>query len=142
MIRAGALAFLVLAAGPACVPDPGRPDRTAETYLRILAAEDARPSGGDELARLIAATDLDHLLLRQTAVRALGRLESSEVVGELTRHLGDPEPAVRSAAAEALAQAVHRSQGDAVLDALLGRAATEDDPEVAGVLAQSVGRLR
>ena len=116
----------LLVAGGCTPPDAGRPDRTSAQYLQIIALEDARPTGGDDLAALIAAAGTTHGYLRQTAVRALGRLENLELVDEIAKHLEDPAPEVRGQAAHALAQAVHRADGAAAgahVDALSRRGA-------------------
>jgi cyclophilin family peptidyl-prolyl cis-trans isomerase/HEAT repeat protein len=138
--RAATLALL--AAISACVPDPGRPDRTSEVYRAIVDAEDARPADGRSLDTLLDAADLEDPFLRRTAVRTLGRLEKPDLSASIVRHLVDPDPEVRATAAEALAQSVHRRDGGAVLDDLLGRIAVEEDSAVRGMLARSLGRLR
>lgn len=141
MKRAGALALLAISWGTACVPDAGRPVRTAETYGVILDAEDRRPANGDALGTLLDATELEDAFLRRTAVRALGRLENPQLSATIVRHLADPESEVRGAAAEAAAQSVHGEDGAAVLDALLDRVARESNATVRGALARSLGRL-
>ncbi len=139
-LRHSAAFGLVLLA--ACAPpDEGRPDPLATQYLRIVAAEDARPADGRDLETLIAATDHAHPLLRRTAIRALGRLENPELVEEIARHLDDADLEVRGQAADALAQAVHGQDGAAALLLLRDRVATESDPAVLGVLATSIARL-
>jgi len=132
----------LLVAGGCSPPDAGRPDRTSAQYLQIISLEDARPTGGDDLAALIAATETSHDYLRQTAVRALGRLENLELVDEIAKHLEDPAPEVRGQAAHALAQAVHRADGAAALNLLLEHLASEAQVNVRGVYAHSIGRLR
>ena len=132
----------LLVAGGCTPPDAGRPDRTSAQYLQIIALEDARPTGGDDLAALIAAAGTTHGYLRQTAVRALGRLENPELVDEIAKHLDDPAPEVRGQAAHALAQAVHRADGAAALNLLLEHLASETQVNVRGVYAHSIGRLR
>ena len=127
----------------ACAPpDAGRPNRAAEGYLAIVAAEDARPVDGPELESLIRATGYADARLRRTAVRALGRLENPALAGTITHHLDDADPSVRTEAANALAQAFHRVDGTPALDALLASAGSEQDEEVLGVIARSLGRLR
>ena len=74
--------------------------------LSVVAAEDARPTGGPALVRLHVLADSDSRFIRAAAVRALGRLENSgDVADSLERALSDPAPEVRAAAANALAQA-------------------------------------
>lgn len=149
MIRPGLRALLVLAAstsvGTACVPDGERPDPTRTSappvLRRILEAEDARPSGGGELETLIAATEDESGQVRRTAVRALGRLENPDLTAQISRHLADADPEVRMAAVDALAQAVHGTDGTLVSESLLARVGIEDHPGVRGTLARSLGRL-
>lgn len=139
--KGGRLALLALILAAACVPDAGRPDRTGGTYREIVDAEDARPSGGPALTTLLDALELDNAFMRRTAVRALGRLENPGLSDSIAPLLEDPVAAVRGAAAEALAQSVHRGDGGAVLGALLERVPREADAGVRGILAHSLGRL-
>ncbi len=149
MIRPGLRALVVLTAvasvGTACVPDGERAgtNRASEApvFRRVLEAEDSRPRGGDELESLIEATDAESPRVRRTAVRALGRLENPDLIAPISRHLADPDPGVRMAAAEALAQAVHGTDGSPVLAYLLSRTGMEDHAGVRGALARSIGRL-
>jgi cyclophilin family peptidyl-prolyl cis-trans isomerase/HEAT repeat protein len=127
------------------VPDgaratPGRANDTRDLE-RVLEAEDARPAEGGDLETLIAAAESEDVQLRRAATRALGRLENPELIAQLSRHLADPDPIVRSAAADALAQAVHTTDGALVLDHLLARVDVEDHAAVRGALARSIGRL-
>ncbi|MEE2897878.1 MAG: HEAT repeat domain-containing protein [Gemmatimonadota bacterium] len=141
--RLTALFCGVLLGTAACTPpDTGRPDRTAARYLQIVALEDARPIGEDELAALIGATRTSDDFLRLAAIRALGRLESPEHIEEIAEHLQDAVPDVRRQAVDALAQAVHRSDGDVALDLLLDHVGSETDAAVRGIYARSMGRLR
>lgn len=140
--RRGLPALLAVGIGTACVPDTGRSDETIDALRAILEAEDGRPSEGRQLRALLDATEVDDPSLRRVAVRALGRLENPTLSPAIARRLDDPDARVRLAAAEALAQAVHRVDGSAVLDALLPRVQSEADPEVRGMLARSVGRLQ
>jgi cyclophilin family peptidyl-prolyl cis-trans isomerase/HEAT repeat protein len=141
--RLTALVCGVLLSAGGCTPaDSGRPDRTSVEYLQIIALEDARPTGGEDLAALVAATETSHDYLRQTAVRALGRLENPELVEEIAKHLEDPVTEVRAHAVDALAQAVHRSEGAATLEVLLSHLTSEEEAAVRGVYAHSLGRLQ
>jgi len=125
----------------ACAPpDPGRADRRVVAYLRIVAAEDARPTEGRQLAVLRDGTRSPDAYLRQVAVRGLGRLENPELVDDIAPMLADLHPGVRSEAANALAQAVHRADGGAVLPLLLERVGIEQDSTVLASLARSIGR--
>ncbi len=138
------LSFLAVAlAASACSPpDPGRPDLEARAYLRIVAAEDARPTEGRDLETLLSALASPSPRLRAASVRGLGRLENPALVGRIAPVLGDAHRGVRREAANALAQAVHRGAGDAALPLLLDAVERESDPLVLGALARSLGRLR
>lgn len=134
------LATLALLAS--CVPDPGRSERADRDFLRIVAAEDARPSDGAHLRTLMHGTGHDLAFIRHASVRALGRLERPELLADIAPLLDDPSPAVRQSAANAVAQAFHTSDdAQPAADLLLGRVEAEEHPEVLGALARSLGRL-
>ena len=125
-----------------CVPDPGRADRTDVDYLRIVAAEDARPTDGPALRTIVDGTAHDLAFIRHAAVRALGRLANPDLLPGIEALLDDPSPMVRQSAIHAVAQAFHTS--DDATDAaelLLSRVDVENDPTVRGTLARSLGRL-
>ncbi len=142
-ILARGLACLTAAwlTGTACVPDAGRADRTAGDYLRLLAAEDARPADGPQLSLLVTATTRRQPILRSAAVRALGRLERPELLPRIAGLLPDPSATVRATAALAVAQAVHGEDGGTALPLLLDRVGRESHPAVRGSLAWALGRL-
>ena len=138
------LAYRVIVAATllsGCVPDAGREARLDADFLRLLAAEDARPTSGRDLNVLIEATRNDRVFLRSTAVRALGRLENPALLPYIESLLDDAAPLVRQTAANAAAQAVRTSDGNQVFHTLLGRVEAERDAEVLGTLARSMGRL-
>ncbi|HUF75140.1 MAG TPA: HEAT repeat domain-containing protein, partial [Longimicrobiales bacterium] len=124
------------------MPDPGRADRGRSDYLRVFEAEDARPTGGPELALLIASAEHPEPVVRRAAVRALGRLEEPAHRAVIAGRLADPAPSVRAAAALALAQSANGRDGTTVLEPLLERAPRENDPTARGALARALGRLR
>lgn len=131
----------IVAVSSSCTPpDVGREGGLPGAYLWIAAAEDARPDSGQDLATLIRAASGDRAFLRQAALRALGRLENPELIEEIEPALADPVASVRAEATNALAQAVHRVDGDLITDLLLERARVERDSVVLGVVARSLGR--
>ena len=144
------VAFFSVACSPADTPAPDPVgDELAARFLRVVAAEDARPSSGPELELLLRAaggaetgTAADSLA-RLVAIRALGRLEDPGQAGQLLGYLDDADPEVRGHAADALAQALFGHDGSVALEPLLARAeGGENDPRVLGVVARSLGRLR
>jgi peptidyl-prolyl cis-trans isomerase B (cyclophilin B) len=141
--RTRAILCLVGAAvTPACRPcDAGHPVAEAAAYLRIVAAEDARPTGGAHLHTLLEAAHDSSAFLRAAAVRGLGRLENPAMLGHIAPLLVDPDTAVRAQAANAMAQAVFRGAGADAATSLLARVGTEGNAWVRGVLARSLGRL-
>ena len=132
---AGAAALLAGAAW-ACSSPPG----LMGPYADIVAEEDARGARG--LGRVASHLENDDPDARRLAVRALGRLEDPERLGQILPLLEDPDAAVRAAAAAAAAQAVFRTKPGAVAAALAQRVEIEDEPDVLGGLATSLGRLR
>ncbi|MCG6955748.1 MAG: HEAT repeat domain-containing protein [Gemmatimonadetes bacterium] len=143
MSRSSVRTFLVvLVAVVACrPPDAGRDHRLAGAYLAIVAAEDARPTGGHDLDVLLDGERDPNASIRAAAVRALGRLENPSMIEPIEPLLVDASATVRAEAANALAQAVSRGAGDSAAQPLLERVDAETDPYVRGVLARSLGRL-
>jgi CubicO group peptidase (beta-lactamase class C family)/cyclophilin family peptidyl-prolyl cis-trans isomerase len=112
----------------------------AADWERVLAAEDARAATPAQLAVLREALGHEEPALRRMAVRALGRLERADVAGDIAPLLRDAEPGVRAHAANALAQAARGGSVDrAPLEAALR---AEGDAGAAGVMAESLGRMR
>lgn len=143
---------LALAPGAGAAQTPsGPPDPVV--LQRLLAAEDARGTGPDGLAPLLAARTGPDTMMRRVAVRGLGRLQRPELGRLLLLSLDDPLPSVRAEAANAVAQSVRRiKRGTTSSDttqlavreaaAALSRAlATEADSGAADLLGQSLGRL-
>jgi cyclophilin family peptidyl-prolyl cis-trans isomerase len=134
---------IVLAAALAAASVAGA--QTPTVYDRLLAAEDARAGTAAQLEVLRDGLRLADAELRAMAVRALGRLERAEMGPDIAALLTDPDAAVRTAAAHALAQALVRGDAAALAQAreAAGRAlAAESDPVAAAALAESMGRLR
>ena len=144
---------LTLVAVPAAAQAPaGFPVDTA-VLQRLLVAEDARGTGPDGLEPLLTALSGGDSLLRRLAVRGLGRFQRPELGRRLLPSLGDPIPAVRAEAANAVAQSLRRVRRTAAdtgstqlgareAAAAFARAlASEPDAGVVDALAQSLGRL-
>ena len=115
------------------------PTATQLAYAEIVAEEDARGDIG--LERVRAHLDGDDPAVRAMAVRALGRQEDRAWVPRLGDMLDDPEPAVRTAAAAALAQSVYGEDPGEAVSLLAGRVTRETDAAVVGALATNIGRL-
>ncbi len=109
--------------------------------VEIMAEEDRRPAFADASAMRGGLTS-DNALIRRFAARGLGRLEEPTVLAALGPTLADPDAAVRSTVAGAIAQSVFNADTGAAADLLRGRLADEPDPAVRGALAQALGRLR
>ena len=131
---------------------PARQGETAGLLEEILQIEDRRAPGETDVARLREALAHRDSLVLQRAARALGRLERPALVPLLFPLLQSPVPSVRSAAAEAIAQAAQGFRRDsspasrgqtwaALLTALRDQLPEESDPGVRGMLALSLGRL-
>lgn len=141
VVRTFALMTFVAASAAACVPDGPRPDPASRAEARSLAAGGAEPLAGADVDRLIDATAVEDARARLSAVRALGRLEDPSLVPDIAGSLADPDAGVRAATIEAMAQAVHGSDGAAVLERLQALVPLEEDPTVRAALARSIGRL-
>ncbi len=122
-----------------CAPEG--PTET-EALLEVLALEDARPLDAQELRSLASLAQAEDARTRRFAVRALGRLEDPAVLDMITPALSDDDPAVRGAAAWAVAQSVHTGEGAPAVAALLVAARAETAPGVKAELARSLGRVR
>ncbi|MDX1647837.1 MAG: peptidylprolyl isomerase [Longimicrobiales bacterium] len=141
--HSGIRALTVVLALSGCVPDATRRERRDEAFLRIVAAEDARPAGGRDLEILLRGTEHDLAFIRHAAVRALGRLEDPSLLDAIVPSMVDPSPRVRRSAVNAMAQALHgSSEVEATARLLMDRVRAESDPTVLGTIARSLGRLR
>lgn len=139
--RFGPAALLaLLAAACGAGERDGYRDRARDSaYAEIVAEEDARGEVG--LVRVLAHLEGPDPWLRAVAARALGRMEDPAWTSRLADLLGDPDAAVRSAAAFAVAQAVHGRDADGVVELLAARVPLEADGSVLGSLATGLGRL-
>ena len=139
-VRMGSVRLTALATlATGCADAPPPPSEAQIAYAEIVAEEDARGEIG--LERVQAHLENDDPWVRAMAVRALGRLEDPGRVTELGEMSDDPDPAVRSAVAAAMAQSVYGQDPGAALPRLVERIAEEGDAEVVGSLAVNLGRL-
>lgn len=138
---APALLFSACGAGDAGRPGdaPGSPSGRDSAYAEIVAEEDARGDIG--IVRVLAHLEGSDPWLRAAAARALGRFEDAAWTPLLADLLDDPDAAVRSAAAFAIAQSVHGHKVGDVVELLAARAPLEADGQALGSLATSLGRL-
>jgi cyclophilin family peptidyl-prolyl cis-trans isomerase len=126
--------------------------------LNVLAAEDRRAQQPRDLATLRTAARSGDPQTARLAVRALGRLERTDVIPDITPALRHPLPEMRSEAANALAQAAQgwAAAGAATAgtkasaavpaitplqDTLIARLGDEEEPGVRAALCESLGRL-
>lgn len=116
----------------------GEPDFW-QAYAEIVAEEDVR--GQDGLTRIGRHLESGDPGVRAVAVRALGRMEDPSHLDELAPFLADMDPAVRAAAAGAVAQSVLGRDPAPALPMLSARIDEEHDPTALGGLATSLGRL-
>ncbi len=112
----------------------------------MLVAEDARGTGAERIAPLLEGAHGPDTALRRVAIRGLGRLQRSDLSTELIPALDDSVPSIRAEAANALAQSLQSSpararETDEARTALIAKLAREYDPEAAGAMAASLGRL-
>jgi len=120
---------------------------------RMLAAEDARASSTSEMAPLVQGLRASDSKVIIQAVRALGRFERPQLVPQLLPFASHRRADVRAEAINALGQAlasIPRSPDDLapippevaiVTKTLLAKLKAETDPYVAGIAAETLGRL-
>ncbi|GMR13961.1 MAG: peptidylprolyl isomerase [Gemmatimonadota bacterium] len=133
------LLYVGLVTGLVAGCSPGGPDPLIMDAM--LAAEDSRGVGPNGLTPLLEGLASEYASARAVAVRALGRLERPDLVGEILPLILDDNPNVRREAVNALAQAVSGVGGEEVADMLTPRVSEEPDSVVRGVLARTIGRL-
>jgi cyclophilin family peptidyl-prolyl cis-trans isomerase/HEAT repeat protein len=119
--------------------------------LAILQAEDRRAPTAADLATIRAGVRSTDPMTARTAVRALGHLERPELVPDILPGLSNRFSEVRTAAADAVAQAASgvsqagnagvRVPPAALLVTLAARLDEEEEPDVRAALAESIGRL-
>ena len=141
------IAFVLSAVAPAIgmpIESAAQNSSAATLTFRqaMLAAEDSRAADPVSLATLLTGIESPNEEIQQIAVRALGRLERFNMSDRIARLLEADQPAVRREAVNALGQSL-QSGGDlsAYVSMLLARLENERDPEVRGVIAETLGRL-
>ena len=109
---------------------------------RLIVAEDGRAQSDTELATLRQGLTHRDPNIRQQSVRAMGRLERSDLIPALTRPLGDDNVNVRIEAANAVGQLAKGTEGVALAKGrLMTRTRVEQDPRAWGAVAATLGRL-
>ena len=144
-------ALLLAGAAHSSAQQPARVD--VARLQQLLTAEDARGTGSAGIAPLLDNLRSSDPLLRQIAARGIGRLQRPDLGVKLLDLLSDPAPAVRSEAANGIAQSLKRVRPGAVaMDstqlsaaraqaALLAALRADRDVTVAGAIAEALGRL-
>ncbi|NOT07225.1 MAG: hypothetical protein HOP28_03375, partial [Gemmatimonadales bacterium] len=124
----------------------------APTHGGILLVEDRRAPSREDVVLLENAARGGDVTLMVRGIRALGRLERPPVGVALGPLLSHWLPAVRGAAADALAQSIQAMHPDSamlasgsewsqVVELLTRAAASEGAPQVQGMLALALGRI-
>jgi cyclophilin family peptidyl-prolyl cis-trans isomerase len=123
-------------------------DSSRDVIYRVLIAEEARAPDPASLQIIVDAMRHADPAVRAVAARALGRLERPALIDHIEPLVDAPEADVRSAAANALGQALFGSPPDRtreprarVTGILIHRLESERSPEVRGTLARTLGRL-
>lgn len=124
-----ALASEASAAKKTAPPPPAR----IELLARLVALEDQRSTGGDELARLLRHPDRG---VRRRAALAAGRIAAPELVAPLVELMNDQELEVRRMAAFALGLAASPLAVDRLIAAL-----RDADGQVRARSAEALGRI-
>jgi cyclophilin family peptidyl-prolyl cis-trans isomerase/HEAT repeat protein len=123
-----------------------------ESLQRLLSAEDARGTGEEGVAPMMAGLVSRDTLIRRVATRGIGRLQRPGSVPLLVKLLSDPVSQIRAEAAIAISQSLGAvKRGEAAdstqakvaeaLQALSAAIRKERNDSVAGVIAEAIGRL-
>lgn len=160
-VLAAALLFVACATGYGqVIPGSRIADRGARSADggvrlrdRMLAAEDARAATASEMAPLLEGLRSPDASIAVQAVRALGRFERPLLVKTILPFATDARPRVRAEALNALGQALAAvprgpdvtsplpPDAAVVASTLIEMLRAEADPRVAGVAAETLGRL-
>ncbi|MGE0553072.1 MAG: peptidylprolyl isomerase [Gemmatimonadales bacterium] len=142
--------LVIVASALAPATAMGQARATAALREAIFSAEDARGRGAAELEPFRQGLEHRDAGVVAAAVRALGRLERADLATLVLPRLADSRASVRFEAAHAVAQIAQAldsanpaelSLADGIATALLDRLAAEEEPQVIGALARSVGRI-
>ncbi|MEO5989611.1 MAG: HEAT repeat domain-containing protein [Candidatus Eisenbacteria bacterium] len=131
MSRASAFVFVLL--GPLCVASLATAATPQAAFRAIAVAEDQRRYGDGEL---IGYLKDGSAAVRARAARAVGRLQDSTSVRDLSALVADPDVLVRREAVFALGQVGHRSAR-----AILERALADHDPLVVERAIEALGKV-
>jgi len=134
----------ILAAAAVTMVCAGRAGAQPTTRLAILTAEDRRALAPHDLVVIRAGLHSKDPDTVRIAVRALGRLERSNVIPDIVPMLKSQWPEVRVEAANALGQAAQAKQppsGDLAAKIAIDRLSMETDAGVRAALCQTLGRL-
>lgn len=115
----------------------------AQTPLRVrmLQAEEARGAGPDGVTALDEGLRSRDPQVRRQAVRALGRIERSDVIAKVVPVTDDPDPLVQQQAINALGQLARSPAAVAEVQALLLSLEARVGSQTWPVLAATLGRL-
>jgi peptidyl-prolyl cis-trans isomerase B (cyclophilin B) len=125
----------------------------AVNEVAVLAAEEQRAATARDLAVLRAGVHTRDIQTARVAIRAVGRLNRPDLIGDLVTSLGSAVPEIRAEAANAIAQAAQgwatqpptkgptRAALDRASAALVSRLTVENDADVRAALADAMGRL-
>jgi cyclophilin family peptidyl-prolyl cis-trans isomerase/HEAT repeat protein len=128
-----AIGLLLVLSVPASAQAPLR--------VRMLQAEDARGTGPGGVAALDEGLRSRDPQVRRQAVRALGRIERTDLIAKVLPVADDPDPLVQQQAIDALGQLAHTAAAVAEVQALLLSMEARVSSQTWPVLAATLGRL-
>jgi cyclophilin family peptidyl-prolyl cis-trans isomerase/HEAT repeat protein len=117
-------------------------DRADRALLaKLIRAQDTRARTDSDLAVLKAATKAPNADIRLFAVRALGRLERSDVISDIAAALDDSVFGIRLMAVQAIGQAASRNGTAEARRVLVARLQADRTEAMRGKIAETLGRL-